>query len=93
MFFKDFSKLRALTEPKMVPYARVVDNTLLRNVFSAVVMPARAWHMIEVPIGLTLWSRQLPPPLHEILAHILRYQNLGIKENQSCEFSRLPVHK
>ena len=55
--FQDFfSTLRALTEPKMVPYGRtrVVDNTLLRRVFSAVVIPARAWHVIEVPIGLTV---------------------------------------
>ena len=58
MFFKDFSRLRALPEPKMVPYGRMVDNTLLRHVFSAVVIPARAWHAIEVPIGLTLWSGQ-----------------------------------
>ena len=53
MFFKDFSRLRALTEPKMVPYGRVVDNTLLRHVLSAVVIPGRVWHVIEVPIGLT----------------------------------------
>ena len=71
IFFKDFWRLRALTEPKMVPYGRVVDNTLLRHVFSAVVIPARAWHVIEVPIGLTLWSGQLPPQLHVILAQIL----------------------
>ena len=48
MFFKDLSRLRALTELKMVPYGRVVDNTLLRHVFSAVVIPARAWHVIKV---------------------------------------------
>ena len=58
MVFKDFSGLRALTEPKMVRYGRVVDNTLFTYVFSAVVIPARAWHVIEVPIGLTLWSGQ-----------------------------------
>ena len=63
MFFKDFSRLRALTELKMVPYGRVLDNTLLRHAFSAVVIPARAWHVIEIPIGLTLWSGQLPPQL------------------------------
>ena len=33
MFFKDFSRPRALTEPKMVPYGMVVDNTLLRHFF------------------------------------------------------------
>ena len=57
-FFKDFSRMRAPTEPKMVPYGRVVDNTLLRHVFSAVVIPERVWHMNKVPIGLTLWSGQ-----------------------------------
>ena len=51
---KDFSRLRTLTEPKMVPYGRVVDNTLLRHVFSVVVIPGRACHVIEVSIGLTL---------------------------------------
>ena len=54
MFFENFSRLRGLTEPKMVPYSRIVDNTLLRYVFSAVVITARAWRVIEVPIGLTL---------------------------------------
>ena len=37
MFFEVLSRLRALTEPKMVPYGRVLDNTLLRHVFSAMV--------------------------------------------------------
>ena len=32
-FFEDFSTLRAFTEPKVAPYARVVDNTLLGHVF------------------------------------------------------------
>ena len=54
MVFKDFSRLRALKEPKKVPYGRAVDNRLLRHVFSAVVIPARAWHVIEVLIGLSL---------------------------------------
>ena len=31
--FEDFSRLRALAEPKVVPYGRVVDNTLLKHVF------------------------------------------------------------
>ena len=31
-------------------------GTLLRHVFSAVVFPARAWHVMVVPVGLTLWS-------------------------------------
>ena len=71
MFFKELSRLRTLTKPKVVPYGRMVDNTSLRYVFSEVVVPARAWHVIEVPIGLILWSGQLPPPLHVILAEIL----------------------
>ena len=50
MFFEVFSRLRALTEPKVVPYGTVLDNALLRHVFSAVVLPARAWHVIVVPI-------------------------------------------
>ena len=54
MFIEDFSRLRALTESKVVSYVRVVDNTLLRHVFfSAVVFPARAWHVIIFPAGLT----------------------------------------
>ena len=53
MLFEDFSRLRALTEPKVVSYGRVVDNTLPRHVFSAVVFPVRAWHVIAFPIGLT----------------------------------------
>ena len=93
MVFNDFSRLRALTEPKIVPYGMVVDNTLLKHVFSAVVIPARAWHVIIVPIGLTLLSGPLPPQMHVILAQILRYQNWRIKENQSCGFSGSPVHK
>ena len=72
-FFEDFSVLTALTEPEVVPYGNVVDNTLLRLVFSAVVFPARAW--IVIPIGLALWSGQLPPQLQVILAQILHYQN------------------
>ena len=75
MSFKDFSRLKALTEPKMVPYGRMVDNTLLRHAFSALVTPGRAWHVIEAPISLTLWSGQLPPQLHVILTQILRCQN------------------
>ena len=73
--FRGFSRLRALTEPKVVQYGRVLDNTLFRHVFSAVVFPARAWHVIVVPIGLTLWVWQLPTQLHVILAQILRYKN------------------
>ena len=67
MFFDDRSRLRTLTEPKVVSDGRVVDNTLLRHVFSAVVLPARAWHVLVVPIGLTLASaggglvQPLPP--------------------------------
>ena len=71
LFFKGLSRLRALTEPKMVQYGRMVDNTSLRHVFSAVVIPERAWHVIEFLIGLTLWAGQLPPPLQVILAQIL----------------------
>ena len=75
MFFEDFLRLRALKEPKMVPYGRVVDNALIRDAFSAVVFPVRAWHVIVVSIGLTLWSVQMPPQLRAILAQIFRYQN------------------
>ena len=39
MFFKDFLELRALTEPNVVPYGRLVDNILLRHVLGAVVLP------------------------------------------------------
>ena len=39
---EDFSRLRALTELKVVSYDRVVDNTLLRHVFSEVLFLARA---------------------------------------------------
>ena len=46
-FFKDLSRLRALTKSKMAPYGRVVDNTLLRHVFSAVVIPAKARHVMN----------------------------------------------
>ena len=41
MFFENFLRLRALAEPKVVPYDRVLDNILLSHVFSAVVLPAR----------------------------------------------------
>ena len=41
-----FSALRALREAKVVPYATVVDNTLLKHVFRAVRFPARAWHHV-----------------------------------------------
>ena len=75
MFFEDFPRLRALTEPKLASYDRVLDNTMLRHAFGAVLLLARAWHGILVPIGLALWSGQLPPQLHVILAHIIRYQN------------------
>ena len=44
---EDFSGLRALTEPNVVPYGSGLDNTLLRHVFSAVVFPARAWGVIR----------------------------------------------
>ena len=71
--FEDFSRLRALTEPKVVPYGRVLDNILLRHVFSAAVFSAKAWHVIVVPKGLTLWPEQLPPQLHVILAQIFFY--------------------
>ena len=49
MFFEVFSRLRALTEPKVVPYDRVLDNILLRHVFSTAVFPARARCVIVVP--------------------------------------------
>ena len=46
MFFKDFPRMIGLTEPKMVPYGRMVDNASLGHVFGAVVIPGRAWHVI-----------------------------------------------
>ena len=74
MFFEDFSRLRALAEPKVVLYDRAVDNSLLRYVFSGVLFSAWAWHVI-IEIGLKLWSGQLRPQLQVILAQIHRYQN------------------
>ena len=71
MVFANIWRFKAPSESKVVPYDSHVNSTLLRHVFSAVVTPARAWHVIEVPIGLTLWSGQLPPQLHVILAQIL----------------------
>ena len=58
--FEDFSRLRTLTEPRVVPYGKVVNNTLLRLIFTAVVFLARGWQLILVPIDLSLWSGQLP---------------------------------
>ena len=57
MFFEDFSGLRGgVREVELMP-GRVVDNTLLGNVFfSAVGSSARALHVTLVPIGLALWS-------------------------------------
>ena len=72
MFFEDFSRLRALTGPKVVPYDRVVDTALLRHVFSAVMFAGIAWRVIVIPIGLTLWPGQLSPQVYMILAQILR---------------------
>ena len=72
MFFEVFSRLTALTEPIVVPdgTGRVLDNTLLRHVFSAVVFPARAWHMIVVPEAVfrivghqTTWVRAANPAI------------------------------
>ena len=60
---------------------------LLVTPFSAVVLPSKAWHVIVFPTGLALWSGQLPPQLHVILAQIRRYKGWGIKENQRGEFS------
>ena len=71
MFFKDL-RLKALTGPKVVPNGRVADDTMLWHVFRAVMFPGRAWHVIVVPIGLTLWSGQLSAQLHVISAQILR---------------------
>ena len=59
MFFEDFSGLRAFTEPKVVPYGRFLDNTLLKHVFSPVVFPARACHVIEVPDRLNMMVRAI----------------------------------
>ena len=35
MLFKYFSELRALTEAKVAPYGKILDNALLRHVFLA----------------------------------------------------------
>ena len=51
--FQGFIDTESTSETKVVPYGRVVDNTLLRHFFSAAVFPAREWHAIVVPIGLT----------------------------------------
>ena len=53
-FFEDFSRLRALARPKVEPYDRVMHNTLLTHLFGEVMFPGIAWHVIIVPIGLTL---------------------------------------
>ena len=52
MYFEDFSRLRALAEPKRVPYGRFLDDTLLRHALSALVFPAREWHVTVIPIDL-----------------------------------------
>ena len=93
-FFEDFSRLRLHSEPKVIPYSRVADNTLLRHIFGAMVFPARAsWHVIVVPIGLTIWSWQLPSKFHMILDSDSSLHKWGIKENQRYEFSGSPVRK
>ena len=78
-FFEDFSGQRTLTEAKVVPHGKVVDNTLLRHIFRAAWFPARAWQVIVVPIVLTLWSGQLPVQSRVILAQIFRYQTERVK--------------
>ena len=50
--FSRGSRLRALTDTKVIPYGRVVHNPFLTHILSAVVFPARVWHVIVVPIGL-----------------------------------------
>ena len=71
--FEDFSGLTARREAKVVPYGRVVDNTLFRHDFSSVELSASAWHVTVVPMCLTLWlgPGQSPPRLHVILARFL----------------------
>ena len=56
--FRGFSALRTLKEVKVVPYGRVVDNTLLWHVLIAVGFPERTWHVMVGPIGITLSSGQ-----------------------------------
>ena len=41
--------LRPNSPHSPLPYGMVVDNILLRHVFSAVLFPARAWDVIVVP--------------------------------------------
>ena len=79
MFFLDFSKLRALTDSRVVYIVCQDRGRVLRHACGAVGFPARAWQVIVVPIGLTLWSEQLPSQMHVILALSFRYQNQGIK--------------
>ena len=66
MFLEDFAGLRELTKAEVVPCYRTYAC------FGAAGFPARTWHVIVVPIGLTLRSGQLPPQLH---AQVLCYQN------------------
>ena len=58
MVLDDFSALRAFIGMKLVQYGRVVDYTLLWHAFTAMEFSARVWHVILIPIGLTLWSGQ-----------------------------------
>ena len=50
----------------MVLCDRVVDNTLFRHVFSAVVFPARAWHVIVVPSVNTAGQLSIARPAIEL---------------------------
>ena len=59
MFFEDIFRLKAHSEPKVLPDGRAVDNTLLRRAFSTLGYPARALHVIVVPTDLALWPGQL----------------------------------
>ena len=90
MFFEDISRLKALTEPKVLPCGRTVDNTLLRRVFSTLGYPARACHVIAVPTHLTLWSGQLSQ-LHVAFAQILRCQN--VENSRELDYASLVDHQ
>ena len=57
-FFKHFETERTYRIENGTSMVVLVDNTLLSHAFRAVVIPAIAWHVIEVPIALTLLSEQ-----------------------------------
>ena len=53
-FVEDYRDWENLAERKVVRHDIVIDNTLCMHGFGALGFPARGWHVIVVPIGLTL---------------------------------------